>query len=234
MKNIIIFDVHSYYSCACVANIYENGVNSIILTFESDSYIEPKFEIMLPTGDSALCDLTVLNDVAVGEFNWHEIFGVDNPPAYCKIRYVDGDKLGTWFEWKLSTTTVPDGMIEAGFRTLRVYKTSSTSFEIKFVASELIPIGTANPDDFDVSDDGVLSLKENTEKLDRLEAAKNTDNKVSEIKFVYVYEKDDGTLETNEDGTTKETTLTYNCTYNSDGDLISFGDIKIDWSVGNG
>ena len=207
MKNIVIFDVHGY-SCACVANIYESGVNSIILTFESDSYIEPKFEIMLPTGDSALCDLTVLNGVAVGVFNWHEIFGVDNPPAYCKIRYVDGDKLGTWFEWKLSTTTVPDGMIEAGFRTLRVFKTSITNFEIQFVSSALVPISAANPDDFDV-DDGEISLKNVTD----INVKENTNNQITSVEIVYEDETDE----------------TYECKYNADGDLISFGDISVNW-----
>lgn len=207
MKNIVIFDVRGEYFCACVANIFERGNNTIVLTFEADSYANPKYEIMVGE-TSTLHDLTVSNGLASGVFNWAAIFGVDNPPAYCQIRYVDGDKVGTWFEWSLSTT-VPAGMIEAGFRTLRVDKTGNTSFEIIFVASELIPISTANPEDFDVDENGEISLKNVTD----INVTKNTDDQITSVEIVY------------ED----ETAENYKCKYDSDGNLISFGDINVNW-----
>ena len=207
MKNIVIFDVRGESSCACVTNIYERGVNTIVLAFEADSYKNPKFEIMVGES-STLHDLSVENDVAFGLFDWREIFNVENPPSSCQIRYVDGDKVGKWFNWSLTTTTVPDGMIEAGFRTLRVFKTSITNFEIQFVSSALVPISAANPDDFDV-DDGEISLKNVTD----INVKENTNNQITSVEIVY------------ED----ETAETYECKYNSDGDLISFGDINVNW-----
>lgn len=207
MKNTVIFDVRGESLCTCVSNIYERGNNTIILTFESDSYNDPKFEIE-NGGSSTFYDLSVENGVAIGEFNWREIFDVDNPPPYCFIRYVDGEKVGTWFTWALSNATVPDGMIASGFRTLRVFKTTSTNFEIKFMPSELLPVSAANPDDFDV-DDGEISLKNVTD----INVTKNSDDQVTSVEIVY------------ED----ETAETYECKYNADGDLISFGDISVNW-----
>lgn len=207
MKNIVIFDVRGECSCACVTNIYERGVNTIVLTFEADSYANPKFEIMVGES-STLHDLSVENDVAYGVFDWKSVFSVDNPPSSCQIRYVDGDKVGTWFKWSLTTTTVPIGMIESGFRTLRVFKTSITNFEIQFVSSALVPISAANPDDFDV-DDGEISLKNVTD----INVKKNSDDQITSVEIVY------------ED----EIAETYVCKYNTDGDLISFGDIAVNW-----
>ena len=206
MKNIVIFDVRGESSCACVTNIYERGVNTIVLAFEADIYKNPKYEIMVGES-STLHDLSVENDVAFGLFDWWEIFNVENPPSSCQIRYVDGDKVGNWFKWSLTTTTVPDGMIEAGFRTLRVFKTSITNFEIQFVSSALVPISAANPDDFEV-DDGEISLKNVTD----INVKENTNNQITSVEIVY------------ED----ETAEIYECKYNADGDLISFGDINVD------
>lgn len=209
MKNTVIFDVRGECQCACVGNVFESNTNTINFAFESNDYNEAKYEIMVGES-STFCDLSVENGVAVGVFDWAAIFDVDNPPKTCQIRYVDGDKVGTWFTWSLTTTTVPVGMIEAGFRTLRVDKTGNTSFEIKFVASELKPVSTANPDDFTVSDDGEISLKTVT----GINATKNADDQITSVEFVY------------ED----ETAEMYSCTYNDDGDLTKFGDIVIDWS----
>lgn len=202
MKNIIVFDVRGECSCACVANILENDANNIILTFEDDSYSNPKFEIKSSTGESTLYNLTVVNGMATGEFNWGEILQSEN--SYCQMRYADNDKIGKWFNWQLSTTTTG-----IDYKSLRVYKENDTTFSIKFIASQLTPVNSADPNDFDVDENGVMSLK----SVSSINAVKNSNKKIGSIEFIY------------ENGTSE----TCNCTYNSDGDLTTFGSITIDW-----
>ena len=211
MKNIVIFDVRGESICACVANIFENQINTINLTFEAETFENPKIEILTQSG-STFYDLSVKNGVAVGEFPWNEIFGDTSTATTCRMRYVDGEKVGTWFIWSLSKTTVPAGMIEAGYRTLKVSKRiylGNTVFDINWVASELKQVSGANPSDFSVSDDGEISLK----KVESVTAAKNDNDQVTLIGINY----DDGTSSINQ------------CVYNADGDLVKFGDIDINW-----
>ena len=203
MKNIIVFDVRGECWCVCVANILETGVNNIILTFEADAYSNPKFEIKSSTGESKLYSLTVVSGVATGEFNWNEILQSEN--SYCQMHYVDNDKIGKWFNWQLPTTTT--GGID--YKSLRVYKENNTTFLIKFIASQLTPVSSANPNDFDVDENGVVSLK----NVSSINVVKNSNKKIGSIEFIY------------ENGTSE----TCNCTYNSGGDLTAFGSITIDW-----
>ena len=212
MKNIVIFDVRGESICACVANIFENQINTINLTFEAETFKNPKIEILTQSG-STFYDLSVENGVAVGEFPWNEIFGDTSTTATCQMRYVDGEKVGIWFIWSLSKTTVPAGMIESGYRTLKVSKRmylGNTVFDINWVASELKQVSGANPSQFNVSDDGEISLKE----VENVTAKKNENDQIILIGINYT----DGTSSINQ------------CVYNSDGNLISFGDIDINWS----
>ena len=212
MKNIVIFDVRGESICACVANIFENQSNTINLTFEAETFKNPKIEILTQSG-STFYDLSVENGVAVGEFPWNDIFGDTSTTTTCRMRYVDGEKVGTWFIWSLSKTTVPAGMIESGYRTLKVSKRiylGNTVFDINWVASELKQVSGANPSQFNVSDDGEISLKE----VENVTAKKNENDQIILIGINYT----DGTSSINQ------------CVYDSDGNLISFGDIDINWS----
>ena len=212
MKNIVIFDVRGESICACVANIFENHSNTINLTFEAETFENPKIEILTQSG-STFYDLSVENGVAVGEFPWNEIFGDTSTTTTCRMRYVDGEKVGTWFIWSLPKTTVPAGMIESGYRTLKVSKRiylGNTVFDINWVASELKQVSGANPSQFNVSDDGEISLKE----VENVTAKKNENDQIILIGINYT----DGTSSINQ------------CVYDSDGNLISFGDIDINWS----
>ena len=211
MKNIVIFDVRGESICACVANIFENQINTINLTFEAETFENPKIEILTQSG-STFYDLSVKNGVAVGEFPWNEIFGDTSTATTCQMRYVDGEKVGTWFIWSAPKTTVPTGMIAAGYRTLKVSKRiylGNTVFDINWVASELKQVSGANPSQFNVSDDGEISLKE----VESVTAKKNENDQVTLIGINYT----DGTSSINQ------------CLYDSDGNLISFGDIDINW-----
>ena len=212
MKNIVIFDVRGECSCACVANIFENQSNTINLTFEAETFENPKIEV-LTQSESTFYNLSVENGVAVGEFPWNDIFGDTSTTTTCRMRYVDGEKVGTWFIWSLSKTSVPAGMIEAGYRTLKVSKRiylGNTVFDINWVASELKQVNGVNPSQFNVSDDGEISLKE----VENVTAKKNENDQVILIGINYT----DGTSSINQ------------CVYDSDGNLISFGDIDIIWS----
>ena len=211
MKNIVIFDVRGESICACVANIFENQSNTINLTFEAETFKNPKIEILTQSG-STFYDLSVENGVAVGEFPWNDIFGDTSTTTTCRMRYVDGEKVGTWFIWSLSKTTVPAGMIESGYRTLKVSKRmylGNTVFDINWVASELKQVSGANPSQFNVSDDGEISLKE----VENVTAKKNENDQIILIGINYT----DGTSSINQ------------CVYNADGDLVQFGDIEISW-----
>ena len=211
MKNIVIFDVRGESICACVANIFENQINTINLTFEAETFENPKIEILTQSG-STFYDLSVENGVAVGEFPWNEIFGDTSTTATCQMRYVDGEKVGIWFIWSLSKTSVPAGMIESGYRTLKVSKRmylGNTVFDINWVASELKQVSGANPSQFNVSDDGEISLKE----VENVTAKKNENDQIILIGINYT----DGTSSINQ------------CVYNADGDLVQFGDIDINW-----
>ena len=211
MRNSVVFDVCGESICACVANIFENQSNTINLTFEAETFKNPKIEILTQSG-STFYDLSVENGVAVGEFPWNDIFGDTSTTTTCRMRYVDGEKVGTWFIWSLSKTTVPAGMIESGYRTLKVSKRmylGNTVFDINWVASELKQVSGANPSQFNVSDDGEISLKE----VESITAKKNENDQIILIGINYT----DGTSSINQ------------CVYNADGDLVQFGDIDINW-----
>ena len=86
----------------------------------------------------------------------------------------------------------------------------NTVFDINWVASELKQVRGANPSQFNVSDDGEISLKE----VENVTAKKNENDQIILIGINYT----DGTSSINQ------------CVYDSDGNLISFGDIDINWS----
>ena len=203
MKNIVIFDVRDNSSCVCVANIFVKNDNTINLAFEAAAYENPKIEVSV-NDVSTFYNLTVSNGVATIVFPYYRIFTDDI--TTCKIRYVDGEKVGTWFTLFLSGAPT-----DPGYRTLKVLKDTNTTFTIKWVASELKQVSVANPSQFNVSDDGEISLKE--VKVESVTAAKNDKDQVTLIGINY----DDGTSSINQ------------CVYNADGDLVQFGDIEINW-----
>ena len=202
MRNIIKIDVFGVCSCALVANI-NDWTNSIQIMFENDAFNNPTIEIL--NGETTTTyDLDVVNGVAVYDF---PLSNFTKPNRY-QFRYVDGDKIGSWFTMiNIDTVTI------LFTKTLKVIRLSEHDFRTVWVNLYETPVTSYDPEDFTVSDDGELSLKDNA-NVSRIIA---TDKGGKVINVTLKYDND--------------TQSSNDCTYDNDtGKLIKFGSLEIDWS----
>ena len=206
MQNIINFDVRGDYACSCVANIF-NGAETINLFFEADEYTAPQLEVTVigETTTTTVYDLEVVNGYAIYNLD-HTIF---NRTGQLTIKYIDGTKSGTIFYFNKSRETYSTSL------TMRVDKISADTFKINFIVKKKTEPESFSSDDFVVNEDGELTVKSPKE----IKVTKPSDV-VTKVKFIYAYSTE----------TTAEDQKTYECTYDTDGNLIKFGDLPITWS----
>lgn len=202
MRNIIRIDVFGVCSCALVANI-NDWTNSIQIMFENDAFNNPTVEILVGETTTTY-DLEVVNGVAVFNFP----FSIFTTTTRCKFRYVDGDKIGSWF-----TMINIDGGSIPFTKTLKVIRLSEYDFRVLLFNLYETPVTSYNPDDFTISDDGELSLTDGATVTQIIATDKG--GRVTNVKLKY----------------SNDTESSNDCKYDDDtGKLIKFGDLPIDWS----
>lgn len=210
MRNLITIDVFGECACACVANIYDAS-NVILIVFENRSYTAPKIEISY-NDTTTVYDLEIVNGFATFTFPFTEIFSTTTE---CEFRFVDGEKVGRWFTiWNLYGAVVP------AKKTLKVARAYEYAFSCGYhaIAPET-PVTAYDPDDFEIDEDGELSLKDPEESA-AVEKIIATDKGgiITNIRVQY----------------SDKTESSNDCKYDEDtGKLIKFGDLPIDWSFIN-
>lgn len=207
MQNIINFDVRENCVCSCLCNIH-NDSETINLFFEADEYNNPQLEISIINGTvttTDVYDLEVVNGYAVYDLD-HTIF---TTAERISIKYIDGLKISTLVYFSKTAQTYSKS------RTMRVNKVSDDTFKIEFIARRKSQVNDFSYDDFEVDENGELTVKSPTE----IKVTK-TNNVISNVTLIY-----------------KKTTTTtdadqksYNCTYDTNGNLTKFGDLPITWS----
>ena len=209
MRNIIKIDVSGECACACVSNVYD-GSDTFKIAFDAAEYAAPQIEIQVNSTTTAY-NLEIVDGLAVHNFD----YSVFNSVTACKFRYVDGEKLGTWFQ----ILGIYGGTIPAK-KTMCVVRVNDFMFSMYFSATATAPVVSYDPDVFDVTDDGELTLNDElSKKIDEITTANvtgitvttDTDDTITNVTLAY----DDGTSTSNA------------CKYDSDGNLIQFGDLSI-------
>ena len=206
MQNIVNFDVRDYFACSCVANIF-NGSENINLFFEADTYNAPQLEISIigDTTTTTVYDLEVVNGLAVYNID-HTIFKKSEQLA---IKYIDGSKIGTTFYFNKTAETY------SKHKTMRVKKMSDDTFKIEFITNYKRDISDLSFDDFEVDENGEVKVKSPIE----IKATK-TNGVVSNVTLIY--KKATETEQADE--------KSYKCTYDTNGNLIEFGNLPITWN----
>ena len=201
MRNVVTFDARGVSDCACVMNVLD-GSNNINLIFEIGDYENPQIEIV--AGDTTTTTaLTVINGVAYFALNLS--FFIEN--LVVKTRFIDGEKIGKQFIWIIENYLASYG-VPYGY-TLRVNRGENDIFTLSILNSN----GTADgydPNDFDVDDNGELSLK--TPK--NVTVAVNSDDQVTNVDFEYDnnYHK------------------SFSIEWNENQKITKFGNLPINWS----
>ena len=205
MQNIINFDVRGDYACSCVANIF-NSAETINLFFESDEYTAPQLEVTVigETTTTTVYNLEVVNGYAVYNLD-HTIFAKGEQLA---IKYVDGTKSGTTFYFTKTRETYNSK------NTMRVDKISTDTFKIQFIVKTKTESSSFSSDDFEVNDEGEITVK----SPKRINVSKTSDI-ISNVTLIYAEATE----------TTAADQKSYDCTYDTDGNLIKFGDLPITW-----
>ena len=175
MRNVVTFDVRGVSNCVCVMNILD-GSDDINLIFEIGEYENPQIEIIAGETTTTTA-LTVENGVAHFTLKLSLFDGIQ----IVKTRYVDGEKIGKQYTWKTQYSIgIPDGYMRSG-QTLRVIRETDDLFRLELYAINDKPATSYDPNSFNISDTGELSLQTPHE----ITVSVNNDDLVTNVDFDY-------------------------------------------------
>ena len=203
MRNVVTFDVRGVSNCVCVMNVLD-GSNDINLIFEIGDYENPQIEIV--AGDTTTTTaLTVENGVATFALN----LSLFDRNTLITTRFVDGEKIGKWFKWVVNSMFgILDGVVPYGY-TLRVNREITDTFTLDMYSVNDKPATSYDPDNFDVTDTGELTLKTPI----NVSVTTNSDDQVTSIDFEYEnnYHK------------------SFSVEWNENQKITKFGNLPINW-----